>query len=264
MVMLNVVGRKNGPVPDVVSQVMRAAGARGFKNGGQIRGPGGKRGDKIPAWLSDTEFVVNAASTAKNLGLLSAMNSGVPVEAIMGTAMNAAEEMSVAFNGGDWGYASTGKIIGDSAAKSLVNRFGDAGVAAEEFQVAFDGGDWGYGATSSFVGEDAARMLVNAAGSAGEMVGPNSNAAISVEELTTAFDGGDWGYGALSNFLGEERARVAVNTAADLGDAVRGSQSAARESQQTVNNFMAANPEEMYRMYRRETARGAHGKVGAR
>jgi len=45
-------------------------------DGGLITGPGGPRDDKIPAWLSNREFVVNAADTAKNLPLLEAINSG--------------------------------------------------------------------------------------------------------------------------------------------------------------------------------------------
>ncbi|MBA8821419.1 roadblock/LC7 domain-containing protein/molecular chaperone GrpE (heat shock protein) [Ochrobactrum sp. P6BSIII] len=44
--------------------------------GGIVRGPGGPRGDKIPAMLSDEEFVVNAAATKRNRGLLEAINSG--------------------------------------------------------------------------------------------------------------------------------------------------------------------------------------------
>lgn len=44
--------------------------------GGMIRGPGGPRGDKIPARLSDGEYVVNAKATKKNRALLEAINSG--------------------------------------------------------------------------------------------------------------------------------------------------------------------------------------------
>ncbi|NTG22048.1 tape measure protein [Agrobacterium rhizogenes] len=44
--------------------------------GGSVRGPGGPRGDKIPAMLSDDEFVVNAAATKKNRALLEAINNG--------------------------------------------------------------------------------------------------------------------------------------------------------------------------------------------
>lgn len=44
--------------------------------GGIVRGPGGPRGDKIPAMLSDEEFVVNAAATKRNRALLEAINSG--------------------------------------------------------------------------------------------------------------------------------------------------------------------------------------------
>jgi hypothetical protein len=45
-------------------------------NGGSVRGPGGPRGDKIPAMLSDGEYVVNAAATKRNRGMLEAINSG--------------------------------------------------------------------------------------------------------------------------------------------------------------------------------------------
>ncbi len=44
--------------------------------GGSVRGPGGPRDDKIPAMLSDGEYVVNAAATKKNRALLEAINSG--------------------------------------------------------------------------------------------------------------------------------------------------------------------------------------------
>lgn len=44
--------------------------------GGHIRGPGSGTSDSIPTWLSNGEFVVNAASTARHLGLLHAINAG--------------------------------------------------------------------------------------------------------------------------------------------------------------------------------------------
>jgi hypothetical protein len=44
-------------------------------DGGLILGPGTARSDSIPAWLSNGEFVVNAAATRENLGLLHQINS---------------------------------------------------------------------------------------------------------------------------------------------------------------------------------------------
>jgi hypothetical protein len=44
-------------------------------DGGYISGPGGPRDDQIPAWLSNGEFVVNAAATAANRGLLERINA---------------------------------------------------------------------------------------------------------------------------------------------------------------------------------------------
>jgi hypothetical protein len=64
-----------------------ALGVRGYTGGffqmladgglnGRIRGPGGPKEDKVPAMLSDGEFVVNAEQTSKHLGLLHAINAG--------------------------------------------------------------------------------------------------------------------------------------------------------------------------------------------
>ncbi len=47
-----------------------------FAEGGMVRGPGSGTSDSIPAWLSNGEYVVNAKATAKNRGLLDAMNYG--------------------------------------------------------------------------------------------------------------------------------------------------------------------------------------------
>lgn len=44
--------------------------------GGRISGPGGPRGDQIPAYLSDGEFIINAAATRQWLPLLNAINAG--------------------------------------------------------------------------------------------------------------------------------------------------------------------------------------------
>ncbi|RWN11753.1 hypothetical protein [Mesorhizobium sp.] len=52
--------------------------APGLAGGGQIRGPGGPTGDKILAWLSDTEFVMQAKAVRKyGVGFMHAVNSGL-------------------------------------------------------------------------------------------------------------------------------------------------------------------------------------------
>jgi hypothetical protein len=48
---------------------------RGYDSGGVVSGPGGPRDDLIPAMLSNGEYVVNAAATRANLGLLHAINA---------------------------------------------------------------------------------------------------------------------------------------------------------------------------------------------
>ena len=52
-----------------------------FKDGGEVRGPGGPRSDSINARLSNGEFVVNAQATANNKPLLEAINAGQDVTA---------------------------------------------------------------------------------------------------------------------------------------------------------------------------------------
>ncbi|PKP85819.1 MAG: hypothetical protein CVT80_00280 [Alphaproteobacteria bacterium HGW-Alphaproteobacteria-2] len=63
-------GDGGGLIGDILGGAVKAAG------GGRVSGPGGPRDDRIPALLSDGEFVVNAASAARSLPLLEAINSG--------------------------------------------------------------------------------------------------------------------------------------------------------------------------------------------
>lgn len=65
-----------------VATVLVANGGhvRRFASGGlngPVVGPGGPRDDKIPAMISNGEFIVNAASTRRNLRLLHMINSGM-------------------------------------------------------------------------------------------------------------------------------------------------------------------------------------------
>ena len=97
-----------------------ASGAARRADGGFISGPGGPREDKIPAWLSNGEFVVKADSVSKyGLGLLHAINAGrfadgglvnntaaaYSASAIMGMALAIA---SGKLSGGGGGSASAG------------------------------------------------------------------------------------------------------------------------------------------------------------
>ncbi len=63
------------------SKIKGTLGAKGYYNGGLVFGQGGPRQDRIPAYLSNGEYVINAAATAKNLELLKAINSGKQVAA---------------------------------------------------------------------------------------------------------------------------------------------------------------------------------------
>lgn len=54
-----------------------------FAEGGKVFGPGGPTDDAVAAWLSNGEFVMNAAATAANQPLLEALNAGVPVSSLI-------------------------------------------------------------------------------------------------------------------------------------------------------------------------------------
>ena len=52
------------------------ASAPGYRDGGPVRGRGGRRDDAIAAWLSNGEYVVNADAAENNRLLLEAINGG--------------------------------------------------------------------------------------------------------------------------------------------------------------------------------------------
>ncbi len=93
-------------------QAFADGGLTGFPVGGQIQGAGGPRTDSNLIRVSDGEFIVNAKSTAQNLDLLHAINSGKqvaphqplsPAAAAGGTASVGAQivRLSVDLSGAD-------------------------------------------------------------------------------------------------------------------------------------------------------------------
>lgn len=52
-------------------------------DGGKVSGPGGPRDDNLLHWLSNGEFIVNAAATRNAQPLLEAINAGVPVDRLV-------------------------------------------------------------------------------------------------------------------------------------------------------------------------------------
>lgn len=68
-----VFGQAGSAVGDMVEASLGAPAA------GLVAGPGGPLSDKVPASLSNGEFVMNAAATSKNLPFLQAMNAGATI-----------------------------------------------------------------------------------------------------------------------------------------------------------------------------------------
>lgn len=71
-----------------LTQSLAALGTAGLADGGLVVGPGGPRSDRVPALLSNGEFVMNAAATARNRAVLEAMNRGAQVGGGISIAIN--------------------------------------------------------------------------------------------------------------------------------------------------------------------------------
>ncbi|MHA6692036.1 hypothetical protein [Devosia sp. A449] len=70
------VGGAGGGLLGGILKLADGGEVQGFASGGHVRGTGTGRSDSIPAALSNGEFVVNSAATARNRALLEAINAG--------------------------------------------------------------------------------------------------------------------------------------------------------------------------------------------
>lgn len=98
--------------------IVRADRWQGLRlaDGGHVRGPGGPRDDRIPAMLSDGEFIINAAATAKHRPLLEAVNENrVPAFAAGGYVGDAGSRAVARAIRGDNDNAGAGQIVNISA-----------------------------------------------------------------------------------------------------------------------------------------------------
>lgn len=90
-----------------------------FADGGHVRGPGGPRTDSIPANLSNGEFVVNAASTARFAPLLEAINAARGGFGIGGASVEA--QILAWLRGQGMSDAGIAGILGNIQAESGMN-----------------------------------------------------------------------------------------------------------------------------------------------
>lgn len=127
------------------------------------------------------------------------------------TVTAAWEELTVAFQGGDWGYGALAELIGADRAEWVVEKISSIKPAWEELTAAFSGGDWGYGALGELIGMDNAERVIDIV----------ANVKDAWTELTEAFQGGDWGYGSLSAIFGDELGEDIVNMVSSAGDSLR-------------------------------------------
>lgn len=101
--------------------------------GGYVRGPGGPRDDRVPAMLSDGEFVVNAAATRRNLGLLKALNGpqgqGYKDGGLVGAA-GVAQQIQPALHMPAFAYGHL-QSIWDRATKGLASLITGGGMVGE-------------------------------------------------------------------------------------------------------------------------------------
>ena len=103
--------------------------------GGRIIGPGTGTSDSIPAWLSNGEFVVNAAATSKNLALLQAINDNRMPAFAAGGPVGAMRSSGDA--GGGFGGGLQVNIIGAPSEPTAVRQGQDAN-GQRRLDVVFD------------------------------------------------------------------------------------------------------------------------------
>jgi Prophage tail length tape measure protein len=94
--------------------------AKGYASGGHVRGPGSGRSDSILAWLSNGEYVVNAAAVqAIGLGALHAINSGgAGAFTALGLTAGAVAAPGFADGGFVGGYSPPGGLAAVAGASS--------------------------------------------------------------------------------------------------------------------------------------------------
>jgi len=99
--------------------------AKKAAEGGYISGPGTSTSDSIPAWLSDGEYVVNAAATAANLPLLEMINNGGDIrdlfQVVTGSKLHAYAGGGFVGTGSAlpaWGRTSGGPAAAGSSAEA--------------------------------------------------------------------------------------------------------------------------------------------------
>ena len=151
-VVSSVVDWASGRLRSILSSLREATGfgggggggssAPGFASGGQVRGPGGPTSDDILAWLSDTEFVIQAKAVrhygAEFFAALNAMKLPRLPEMLASLAKGTPGKMPKFAAGGPVASA-----LGDarSSLAQAVQRFRDGGqVFAPQLQAFRDGG----------------------------------------------------------------------------------------------------------------------------
>ncbi|WP_123876548.1 phage tail length tape measure family protein [Fuscovulum blasticum] len=91
--------------------------------GGYISGPGTSTSDSIPAWLSDGEYVINAAATAANLPLLEMINNGGDISDLFQVVTG--QKLHAYASGGSVGTGSSmpawGRTFGVSAGSAAAS-----------------------------------------------------------------------------------------------------------------------------------------------
>jgi TP901 family phage tail tape measure protein len=86
------------------------------KDGGWISGPGGPRDDRVPAMLSNGEFVVNARSAEANASLLEAINNGG--RSVVSTEVDGLAAKMAAISSGGRSSGSMARVPESAAALS--------------------------------------------------------------------------------------------------------------------------------------------------
>lgn len=156
-----VINAMNAAAKSGSSALHRQFGSMKFANGGVI--PGG-----VPFSISSSNDFAKATATLQA----------------------AAEEIQVAFQGGDFGYGAVQSVVQDEQlAKQIVNASAALGAAAEEINAAFNLQDFGYGAVLNIVkDEQLAKGIVDSTYALGKFLLSGKEGKEAIEKFNAALD----------------------------------------------------------------------------
>ncbi|WP_438396488.1 phage tail tape measure C-terminal domain-containing protein [Caballeronia sp. DA-9] len=109
-------------IPAATSSLVGSNSYGFYADGGHVAGPGSGTSDDVAAWLSNGEFVVNAAQTAKHRSLLEAINNGTRINGLAKFATGGYVGPSVPVAAGGGGITIAPNVTVEGGSNAAANQ----------------------------------------------------------------------------------------------------------------------------------------------